>query len=160
MEILGDSWKGSIWCFQNHLSFQGRKKVLLQKAKAEGYHCVSCHDIWSVSRSSKFDIKKALSVKTIMNRTLFLCINKHYIVVVLVPNFYLFARSSLFFRAFFLYIYENLFKKHPMLRIKPSYQDNLESTKIEQILFLFLSISSLLVFFYKKLISIESNSED
>ena len=44
----------------------------------------------------------------------FLCRKKHFIVVVLLPNFHLAARSSSFFLAFFFTFMENLFKKHPI----------------------------------------------
>ena len=46
----------------------------------------------------------------------FLYKNKHYIEVVLVPNFYLSAMSSLLFLAFFLHVY----KKHPMAYTFPT----------------------------------------
>ena len=49
-----------------------------------------------------------------MIQKLFLCKNKHYIVIVLKPNFHLYARSFSFFLAFFFTFMENLFKKHPI----------------------------------------------
>ena len=44
---------------------------------------------------------------------LFLCKNKHYIVVVIVPNFHLTARSSSFFLAFLLQVYGEPFEETP-----------------------------------------------
>merc|ERR1711989_280045 len=78
----------------------------------------SSHDIWSLSKSSKSDIQKAISAKQIMIQKIFLCKNKHYIVVVLVPNYYLSARSSSFFLAFFLLVYGEPFLKNTLYIVK------------------------------------------
>jgi len=91
--FLGSSW------------FPRKKKILLEKAKTKSYLWASFHDIWSMSKSSKLDIWKAISAKKTMIWKLFLWKNKHYNVVVLVPNFYLSARSSSIFLAFILHVY-------------------------------------------------------
>ena len=89
--------------------FPRKKMNSLQKAKTKCYLWASFHDIWSLSNLSKLDIQKAISAKKIMIWKSFLCKNKLYIVVVLQPNFYLFARSSSFSLAFFLHVYGELF---------------------------------------------------
>ena len=85
--------------------FPKKKKILLKKAKTKDYLWASFHHIWSLSKSSKLDIQKYISAKQIMIWKMFLCENKNYTVVVLVPNFHLSARSSSFFHAFFLHVY-------------------------------------------------------
>ena len=72
--------------------------------KTKGFLWASFHDIWPWSKSSKFEIWKATSAKKIMIQKLFLCKNKHYIVVLLAPNFLL---------IFFTFM-EILLKKHPI----------------------------------------------
>ena len=83
--------------------------ILLWKAKIKCYLWASFYDIWPLPKSSKLDIQKAISAKQFKFWKIFLCKNKHYIVVVLVPNFHLSARSSSFFFAFFLFVYGELF---------------------------------------------------
>ena len=73
-----------------------KKSILLKEAKTKGYLWAGFHDSWSLSKSSKSNIKKAISDKRIMIQKLFLCTNKNYIAVVLVTNFYLSATSSSF----------------------------------------------------------------
>jgi len=58
-----------------------------------------------MSKSSKSDIQKAISAKKIIIQKLFFLKSKHYIVVLLVPNFHLSARSS----SFFLHVYGERF---------------------------------------------------
>ena len=90
--LLGPSW------------FPRSKRILLWKAEIKCYLWASFHDFWPLLKSTKSDIEKAISAKQIMIWKLFLCKNKHYNVVVLVPNFHLPARSSSFFLAFFLHV--------------------------------------------------------
>ena len=54
-----------------------------------------------MSRSSKSDIQKAITAKQTMIWKIFLCKNKHYIIVVLVPNFDPSPGSSSFFVCIF-----------------------------------------------------------
>ena len=95
--------------------FPRKKRILLWKAKTKCYLWASFHDIWYLSKSSKLDIQMAISAKQIMIWKIFLCKNKPYIVVVLVPNLYLSAWSSSFCVAFFLLVYGEPFQETPYI---------------------------------------------
>ena len=66
-----------------------------------------------MSKSSKLDIQRAITAEKLMIQKSFSCKNKHYIVVVLVPNFHLSARPSSFFLASFSHVYEEIFLETP-----------------------------------------------
>jgi len=107
--------KVSFHIFRTFLVSKEEKKFYYRKQRQRA---ISEHDIWSLSKSSKSDIQKAISAKQIMIWKMFLRKNKHYVVIVLLPYSYLFARSSSFFLHFFFSFMENLFKKHPIISCK------------------------------------------
>ena len=102
------SWSNIGWFLKRfHLAvlvssrFPREKRILPWKAKTKYYLWASFHDIWLLSKSLELDTQKAISAKKIMIWKSFLCKNRHYIVVVLVLNFHLSARSSSFFFGIF-----------------------------------------------------------
>ena len=84
------------------------------EARIKYYLWASFQKIWSLSKSSKSDIKMAISARKIKIWKQFFHEKKHYIVVVYVPSFYPSARPSSFFLVFFLHFYGKLFLRQSL----------------------------------------------
>ena len=104
-QIWGHPKKVVQRAFQNHLGYHEREKFYYkkhgQRAISEQVFMISGH----CQNHQNQTLKRPYQQKKISIQELSLCKNKHYIVVILVPNFHLSTRSSSFFLAFFLLVY-------------------------------------------------------
>ena len=103
-QISGDSQNAFIWYFYKHLYCKGRKKSnhgrLIQSAISEQVFMIFGH----CQNHPNQTFKRPYQPKKSWFKNCF-CAKINYIVVLLVPNFYLSAWLSSFFLAFFLHVY-------------------------------------------------------
>ena len=93
-----------------------KKEFLQWNTRTKNYLCVNFQDIWSSSKSWKFDIKYSISARKMHIWNKRFCKKNPYIVIVDVSNFHLSARSSSFFSHFFFNFTGHFFMNDPVSR--------------------------------------------